>query len=79
MVKFDCRLGTHAARTVTKEGRLETVCADSRACAIFVCSSPQSYMTQAEIREIILSPRQVVSPQANKPVMGIVQTRCWDV
>ena len=34
---------------------------------------PQSYMTQAEIREIILSPRQVVSPQANKPVMGIVQ------
>ena len=30
-------------------------------------------MTQAEIREIILSPRQVVSPQANKPVMGIVQ------
>ena len=33
----------------------------------------QSYMTQAEIREIILSPRQVVSPQANKPVMGIVQ------
>ena len=41
---------------------------------LFLCAPvPQSYMTQAEIREIILSPRQVVSPQANKPVMGIVQ------
>ena len=34
---------------------------------------PQSVMTRAEVLNIILSPRQVVSPQANKPVMGIVQ------
>lgn len=33
----------------------------------------QSYGTRAEVLNIILSPRQVVSPQANKPVMGIVQ------
>ena len=31
------------------------------------------YGTRAEVLNIILSPRQVVSPQANKPVMGIVQ------
>ena len=34
---------------------------------------PQSMGTRAEVLNIILSPRQVVSPQANKPVMGIVQ------
>jgi len=34
---------------------------------------PQTYGTRAEILNIMLSPRQVVSPQANKPVMGIVQ------
>jgi len=34
---------------------------------------PQSYETKAELEEICAVPRQIVSPQSNKPVMGIVQ------
>ncbi|KAI3644304.1 hypothetical protein MP228_010468 [Amoeboaphelidium protococcarum] len=34
---------------------------------------PQSYETKAELSEICMVPRQIVSPQANRPVMGIVQ------
>lgn len=34
---------------------------------------PQTEMTRAEVREIMLVPRCIVSPQGNKPVMGIVQ------
>ncbi|PKK78623.1 DNA-directed RNA polymerase II subunit RPB1 [Rhizophagus irregularis] len=34
---------------------------------------PQSVETKAEIREICMVPKQIVSPQSNKPVMGIVQ------
>jgi len=34
---------------------------------------PQSYETKAEVQEICMVPKQIVSPQANKPVMGIVQ------
>ncbi|CAG8462663.1 13152_t:CDS:2 [Cetraspora pellucida] len=34
---------------------------------------PQSVETKAEISEICMVPKQVVSPQSNKPVMGIVQ------
>ncbi|EEB06666.1 RNA polymerase II large subunit Rpb1 [Schizosaccharomyces japonicus yFS275] len=34
---------------------------------------PQSEETRAEIQEIAMVPRQIVSPQSNKPVMGIVQ------
>lgn len=34
---------------------------------------PQNYETMAEIKEIMAVPRQIVSPQSNKPVMGIVQ------
>ena len=34
---------------------------------------PQSYESKAEISEICLVPKQIVSPQANRPVMGIVQ------
>mmetsp|Transcript_19470 Transcript_19470/g.18592 ORF Transcript_19470/g.18592 Transcript_19470/m.18592 type:complete len:159 (-) Transcript_19470:3436-3912(-) len=34
---------------------------------------PQSFETMAEIKEIMAVPRQIVSPQSNKPVMGIVQ------
>ena len=34
---------------------------------------PQSYETIAEIKEIMQVPRQIVSPQQNRPVMGIVQ------
>lgn len=34
---------------------------------------PQSYESRAEISQICLVPRQIVSPQANRPVMGIVQ------
>lgn len=34
---------------------------------------PQTVETRAEILELVMSPKQVVSPQANKPVMGIVQ------
>ncbi|KAF4690242.1 DNA-directed RNA polymerase II subunit RPB1, partial [Perkinsus olseni] len=33
----------------------------------------QSHETRAEIRNIMMVPRQVVSPQGNRPVMGIVQ------
>eukprot|EP00743_Colponemidia_sp_Colp-15_P005255 GILK01005654.1.p1 GENE.GILK01005654.1~~GILK01005654.1.p1 ORF type:complete len:1742 (+),score=310.58 GILK01005654.1:266-5491(+) len=33
----------------------------------------QSLETRAEIKEIIMVPRQIVSPQSNRPVMGIVQ------
>ena len=34
---------------------------------------PQSEETRAEITEICMVPKQIVSPQSNKPVMGIVQ------
>ncbi|KAF9491957.1 DNA-directed RNA polymerase II, subunit 1 [Pleurotus eryngii] len=34
---------------------------------------PQSEETRAELSQIAWVPRQIVSPQANKPVMGIVQ------
>ncbi|KAJ9111879.1 hypothetical protein QFC20_002467 [Naganishia adeliensis] len=34
---------------------------------------PQSEETRAELRQIAWVPRQIISPQANKPVMGIVQ------
>ena len=34
---------------------------------------PQSYESLAEIREIMAVPRQIMNPQSNKPVMGIVQ------
>ncbi|KAL4452229.1 hypothetical protein ABPG75_007891 [Micractinium tetrahymenae] len=33
----------------------------------------QSHETRAEIKEIMAVPQNIVSPQANKPVMGIVQ------
>ena len=34
---------------------------------------PQSEETRAELQQICAVPRQIISPQANKPVMGIVQ------
>ena len=34
---------------------------------------PQSYATRAEIGELMMVPNMIVSPQANKPVIGIVQ------
>ncbi|KAJ2725253.1 DNA-directed RNA polymerase II core subunit rpo21 [Coemansia sp. Benny D115] len=34
---------------------------------------PQSEETRAEIKEICMVPKQIISPQANQPVMGIVQ------
>jgi DNA-directed RNA polymerase II subunit RPB1 len=34
---------------------------------------PQSYETKAEVKEIMHVPKQIVSPQFNKPVMGLVQ------
>jgi DNA-directed RNA polymerase II subunit RPB1 len=34
---------------------------------------PQSLATKAEVTEIMMVPRQIVSPQSNRPVMGIVQ------
>jgi DNA-directed RNA polymerase II subunit RPB1 len=33
----------------------------------------QSVETRAEIAEIMAVPRQIITPAANKPVMGIVQ------
>jgi DNA-directed RNA polymerase II subunit RPB1 len=35
--------------------------------------APQSFETRSELRELCAVPLQIVSPQANKPVMGIVQ------
>ncbi|XP_046987630.1 DNA-directed RNA polymerase II subunit RPB1 [Schistocerca americana] len=34
---------------------------------------PQSMETRAEIENLHITPRQIITPQANKPVMGIVQ------
>ena len=34
---------------------------------------PQSMETRAEISELIMVPRQLITPQSNRPVMGIVQ------
>jgi DNA-directed RNA polymerase beta' subunit len=34
---------------------------------------PQSLETKAEISSLALVPRMIITPQANKPVMGIVQ------
>ncbi|KAJ2614748.1 DNA-directed RNA polymerase II core subunit rpo21 [Coemansia sp. RSA 1365] len=34
---------------------------------------PQSEESRAEIKEICMVPKQIISPQSNKPVMGIVQ------
>lgn len=33
----------------------------------------QTHETRAEMRELMMVPRNIVSPQANRPVMGIVQ------
>ena len=38
---------------------------------------PQSMETRAEILNIHLTPRQIITPQSNKPVMGIVQVKLW--
>ena len=35
--------------------------------------APQSYETRAEIQELCMVPKQIISPQKNAPVMGIVQ------
>lgn len=34
---------------------------------------PQSLETKAEIQELAMVPRNIITPQANRPVMGIVQ------
>ena len=34
---------------------------------------PQSFETIAEIKEIMVVPKQIMNPQSNKPIMGIVQ------
>ncbi|EEB13940.1 predicted protein [Pediculus humanus corporis] len=34
---------------------------------------PQSMETRAEVENLHVTPRQIITPQANKPVMGIVQ------
>ena len=34
---------------------------------------PQGYETISEIKEIMLVPKQIMNPQSNKPIMGIVQ------
>ncbi|KAJ2006648.1 DNA-directed RNA polymerase II core subunit rpo21 [Coemansia thaxteri] len=34
---------------------------------------PQSEETRAEIKEVCMVPKQIISPQSNRPVMGIVQ------
>ena len=34
---------------------------------------PQSMETRAEISELLMVPRMIITPQSNRPVMGIVQ------
>jgi DNA-directed RNA polymerase II subunit RPB1 len=34
---------------------------------------PQSFETRAEVLELMMVPKCIVSPQANRPVIGIVQ------
>lgn len=34
---------------------------------------PQSYETRAEVQQLAMVPRMIVTPQSNRPVMGIVQ------
>ena len=34
---------------------------------------PQTHESKAEVKEIMHVPKQIISPQANRPVMGIVQ------
>lgn len=34
---------------------------------------PQSMETRAEVENLHITTRQIITPQANKPVMGIVQ------
>jgi len=34
---------------------------------------PQSYETIAEVKEIMMVQKQIMNPQCNKPIMGIVQ------
>lgn len=34
---------------------------------------PQSLETRAEVEQLAMVPRQIITPQSNKPVMGIVQ------
>lgn len=34
---------------------------------------PQSLEARAEISELMMVPRQVITPQSNRPIMGIVQ------
>ena len=34
---------------------------------------PQSLETRAEVQEMIMVPRMILTPQSNRPVMGIVQ------
>lgn len=36
----------------------------------------QSHETRAEIKHIMLVPYQMITPQANKPIMGVVQDSC---
>ena len=38
----------------------------------------QSFETRAETSELMLVPKCIVSPQANRPVMGIVQVGGWE-
>ncbi len=33
----------------------------------------QTHETRAEMRELMMVPKNIISPQANKPVIGIVQ------
>ena len=37
---------------------------------------PQSYEAAAEVKEILNIQQQIVSPQANKPVIGAIQDTC---
>ena len=34
---------------------------------------PQSMETRAEVSELLMVPRMIITPQSNRPVMGIVQ------
>ena len=48
---------------------------DAGVCYVAVILIEQSLIAKAEVQELMMVPRNIVSPQSNKPVMGIVQVR----
>lgn len=72
MYCFDMRRTTHVAHVVTEIAFVHV--ADDVLPFTHLCYH-QSLVAKAEAQELMMVPRNIVSPQSNKPVMGIVQVR----